>query len=280
MCQDVRCGSPECGGNGRDESLRPSRLTTPLRTTALHTYRKRFRSAFGRYRSRAKSLRHDRRVDPPPHGPAAPTATPNEPFRTFLAGRRGGDFLESVTRANTCAAMRRDSILSRAGSLIWPDANFLLRRGCARVRKPNTPSVSAPLTVPSLTSRRIAPCFRTDVPDPTYRPAPGRRIADCRCVRRRDETWGFGRFSRTCEHLRRTRADIGCLRRGDSLILGDANWLQRQQCARMRKPSTQSASAPISAAIALEAEHRVVGLPRSPLHRVPTRIETLNFRSP
>ena len=46
-------------------------------------------------------------VDPPPHGPAAPTATPNEPFRTFLAGMRRGDFPDlSNVRTTTQSTLR------------------------------------------------------------------------------------------------------------------------------------------------------------------------------
>ena len=126
------------------------------------------------------------------------------------AATRGGDFVASVKRANTCAITRGSLSLSRAGSLYGRMRIFSCDGGCARVRKPNTPSVSAPLTVPSLTSRRISPCFRNDVPDPTYRPAPGRRIADCRWVRRREETNGISSAPQTCEDVRRPRADIVC----------------------------------------------------------------------
>ena len=55
-----------------------------------------------------------------PHGTET-TPVPH-PFQTLRAGilgagRRRGEFVESVTRANTCAVMRGDWILSRAGAL-------------------------------------------------------------------------------------------------------------------------------------------------------------------
>ena len=47
----------------------------------------------------------------------SPHASASRGIVTFIAGRRSGDFVESVKHANTCAVARRHRIPSRAGSL-------------------------------------------------------------------------------------------------------------------------------------------------------------------
>ena len=64
------------------------------------------------------------------------------------------------------------------------------------------------------------------------------------------------------------------------IISGDANWLRRQQCARMRKPSTQSVSALLTATIVQDPKHHIVRPPRSPQLHTPTGLGTLNGHSP
>ena len=145
-CEDVRCGRPESGGSRRDESLRPPRLATPLPTTAPQTYRRRFPSAFGRYRSRSKSLRHDRQGGSIAPSPSCPDSHSRRTAQDVHCRQETSGILRSVTPANTCAIARGALIPSRVGSLYGPHGSFLLRHCGAPLRTSRSQNAPGPLT--------------------------------------------------------------------------------------------------------------------------------------
>ena len=76
---------------------------------------------------------------------AAPLAQAHPGVGTFVAGTGRGDLrARSIMRtdAQSCAELESPA----RGHLIQPDANFLLRQRCARVRAPNTQPATRPLT--------------------------------------------------------------------------------------------------------------------------------------
>lgn len=59
-CEDARLGRPPSRESPRDESLHSPRLKSLLRATALGSYIRRYRTAFGRVTPRATLPRIDR----------------------------------------------------------------------------------------------------------------------------------------------------------------------------------------------------------------------------
>ena len=72
----------------------------------------------------------------------------------------------------------------------------------------------------------------------------------------------------TCEHMRSHAPRLNPLARG-FLLWPDANFRLRQSCPRMRMPSTQSDSAPLTAPITQEPKHCILRPARNPRRHLP-----------
>ena len=179
----------------------------------LERTQERNREPYGALRAHRRPLDLDQGPMPPPRGAWAPQS----PHR--------GSRLHP--RPHRSAVQGRQDPLRPARRTAWR------ARGSVAPVRPRTAARAATLfrDPPAATRRpRFAAAFANS-PAPSPQPIP-RSLRDCdylaaavwvsiasgaRDVCGRKVKWGFLQFSRTCEHLRRTRANIGCLQCRHSL---------------------------------------------------------------
>ena len=164
---------------GPDATLRPA-SPSPSRRRGRRRSSRRKRFATRSTHSGVEPARCPHFVPPASPQPSDPQSLrgPRAPERLSQRGAVG--FCAFVNRANTRAVAPGDGIPSRAGTLLRPDANLLLRQCYAPLRRPILQAFPPCLRPSSLTSRSTASYVQHGIPGATHRLAPRRRTAGSR----------------------------------------------------------------------------------------------------